>query len=628
MRRKSQQKKSKKSVEQSKRLSKKAYDNTYSLEAYREQKAKTYVNPYAKASSPRGTERQYINPYEQTYKKSYSSESYRSSYKSTQTYVNPYSTYNSTSKNSGYSHQKEASHTTRISSKKPLKQEHKLSRQEAVALKKKNQWAYKIRIVGIIFAVIVGVFISIKAIDLFTYPTISYETVKLGMIDNSTKSEGIIVRNEKVYTSTLDGNVHYLTNEGEKVKKEGEVCYVANDKVMTAELKKVEEIDGSIYNIQDKRQNLSNYQTEVNTLNHVIKNEMDSFYKDRNTMNTQSIYSLRNQLDRAVQMRTNIYVNDTTERINDLQSDRMKVMNGIKGTHEVIKSEKVGIISYQIDSFEETLGSKDLEGLNLTAYKEILNKDKSNSNAKSIIQAIKGAPLYKIILDDTWSIVSYVEAEDASKYELGKLYDLYFDNLNIEKVSFKLTVKQEEGKKVKLVFETSDQIGAFLHYRTVNFTIGKQKAQGLKIPLTAIVEKNLIEIPEDFIVTQSHGQGVLRKIGETAEFVPVNVQYTEDKKVYVLQEIDALTALTIGQTIEEPNTHKTYTVGEMRRIQGVYTINGRYAKFKKVTIEMQNSDYGIVSEKESMLKALDQIISNPKSVKEDQLLKYMNIQNE
>lgn len=619
MERKSQQKKQ---IQQAKQLSKRPQDNTYSLDAYRAQKTKNYVNPYEKKSL-HGTaqgNRAYTNTYTQPNKKA---NTYSNPYSSTYT---PYTT--GTKRNSSENAGTQASSQNTLSSKKLIKEPRKLSRQEAVTLKKKHKRRYRMRIMLTVILVIISVYSGVKLLDFFTYPSVSYETVKVGIIDNSTKSEGIILRDESVYASPLDGNVHYLTNEGEKVKKDGEVCYIANDVAMTTELEKVEAIDDSIYNIQDKRQNLSSYQTEVNTLNQAISGEMSAFYKERNITNTQSIYLLRNQLDRAIQTRTSLYVNETTDRIDHLQTDRVAAMNDLNGSHEAILSDKAGIVSYQIDGFENSLEIGQLETLTQANYKEIMNKDRNDSNSKSIVQSVKGEPLYKLIRDEKWYIVTYVAIEDGAKYELGKNYDLYFENLIVEKLGFKLTLKQEEEKKVKLVFETREQINAFLPYRTIDFTIGKQKAEGLKIPLTAIVEKNLLEVPENFVITQSNGQGVLRTIGETTEFVPVNVQYTEEGKTYILQELDKLTALTIGQTIQDPVSKATYMMGEMRTIQGVYAINGRYAKFKKVVIDMKNSESAIVNEEASGLKAMDQIISNPKSIKEDQLLKYMNIQNE
>ena len=215
------------------------------------------------------------------------------------------------------------------------------------------------------------------------------------------------------------------------------------------------------------------------------------------------------------------------------------------------------------------------------------------------------------------------------KLKEGESYDLVFNQINNTRVRFKLSSKleEEEKEKVKLVFTTSDQVVQFLPYRAVEFTIGENKAEGLKIPLTAIVEKNVLRIPQEYKVDQERQQGVMRKVGEVVEFVPINVQYTDDNSSYILQDLSNLSSIQVNQTLSNPESGANFTIGEVQAMQGVYTINGRYAKFKGIEIVLTNDGYAIIKEN-SELKEFDQIISNPKSIKEDQLLKSMNIQNE
>ena len=67
----------------------------------------------------------------------------------------------------------------------------------------------------------------------------------------------------------------------------------------------------------------------------------------------------------------------------------------------------------------------------------------------------------------------------------------------------------------------------------------------------------------------------------------------------------------------------------MQTVQGVYVVNGQFAQFKRIEVAMTNKEYAILTQdKGTKLKEFDQIISNPKNIKEDQLLKYMNVQNE
>lgn len=613
--------------------------NTYNLDEYRNKKS-TAPNPYGAPKSQSTTSNRY-NPYDRvdtprTTKNSKSNKSTKSvsthqtSYTNTyqNTYQNVYQSNYATSKDDYYSGQyKQSMPKTPEVARQEIKQKNKISRKEAEQLRKKRKSKQRNKIILVALMIIVGVYGGIKVADHFIYPTVSYQVVRMGMIDNSEKVQGLIVRDEKVYTSTVDGNVHYLTGEGQRVKKDGEVSYISQDEVASQVMDEIDHVDSSIYNIQDKRENLSEYQTEIYNLNNHITTEIKDFYNSRSLEKTNSVYTLRKQLDRIVQTRTQLYVNEPTDRTENLQQNRLELSSKLNDYQNVVKAEEAGIVSYVIDGYEEALQTSEIEGINFEDYQKLLKGSNPNESNKSVDQTTKDTPIYKLIVNDTWQVVTYLDAEQAMKLKEGESYDLVFNQINNIRVRFKLSSKLEEEEKVKLIFTTSDQIVQFLPYRVVEFTIGENKAEGLKIPLTAIVEKNVLRIPKEYIVDQESQQGVMRKVGEVVEFVPINVQYTDDNSAYILQDLSNLSGIQINQTLSNPESGTNFTIKEVQAMQGVYTINGRYAKFKGIEIVLTNEGYAIIKEN-SELKEFDQIISNPKSIKEDQLLKSMNIQNE
>ena len=55
---------------------------------------------------------------------------------------------------------------------------------------------------------------------------VSYDTVQYGTIDSPNVIQGVIVRDEKVYNTTVDGVISYDVADGEKVKPNTEVCSI------------------------------------------------------------------------------------------------------------------------------------------------------------------------------------------------------------------------------------------------------------------------------------------------------------------------------------------------------------------------------------------------------------------
>lgn len=55
---------------------------------------------------------------------------------------------------------------------------------------------------------------------------VNYDTVQYGTIDSPNVIQGVIVRDEKVYNTTVDGVISYDVADGEKVKPNTEVCSI------------------------------------------------------------------------------------------------------------------------------------------------------------------------------------------------------------------------------------------------------------------------------------------------------------------------------------------------------------------------------------------------------------------
>jgi hypothetical protein len=316
------------------------------------------------------------------------------------------------------------------------------------------------------------------------------------------------------------------------------------------------------------------------------------------------------------------------EDLNNSAAKKIMALDSKMNTLKYIsKAEESGIVSYKIDGQESYFTSEMIDQIQYTMFKEI--QASTTHPAMNSPADTKEMPLYKIVTADSWYIVSYVEAEAGENFRPEQSYQLFFETMDNREINFKLKTKKIEDERVKLVFETNEQIDDFLGERTIVFSIGNKNEEGLKVPLQAVVEQNMIRIPTEYKVQQGEDVGVYRKNGEVTEFVKLNVQYEKDDAVYVFQEIGQLESIQINDLLVHKESGKETKIEQMETRQGVYVINGKIAQFKAIEIHLQNNEYALIKENsQSELKALDKIISNPKSIKRDQLLQHMNIQNE
>lgn len=509
-----------------------------------------------------------------------------------------------------------------------IKKSNKLTRAQIYKNKKRKQRQLMLKIASLMIITTLGVWGGIELKEALTKPKVSYQVVKTGTIDNSKSMSGLILRNEQVVYAQDEGNVQYVMSEGEKVKKDG-LVYVIVDEEQLAQTTQVEnEIDEQIYQKAEDRKDISFYQDQIYNLDEDVKADMDLFNDNRYESTTHYVYVLRSQLDQNISKRTSIYTQEQEERKENIANLKVQIQANIDQYRLGITAPQAGVVSYKLDGQETDNALEVIQKMAYDQYNSMIKN--SNMSYLNKTMVTKDEPIYKIILDNKWYIVSYVDVSQDEAFKEGENYLLDFTGTTSKQITFKLASKKtEDNKRIQLVFETNDQIGSFLDFRYVDFSIGNKSVTGLKIPLQSIVEQNMLKIPNDFCIENEGKIGVYRKVGEVTEFVPISIQYRKDDSIYVRQDITNSSSLQVNNSIVNPQTGTSYELTEIETKQGVYVINGKVAQFKTIEIELVSGEYAIIKFGGStQLKEMDKIISNPKSIRIDQLLQDMNIQNE
>ncbi len=511
--------------------------------------------------------------------------------------------------------------------RRDLQKRNKLSKAQIERNRRRRQKRFRNKLILIMLLTTVCVWSVLKIKEFFTKPEVSTQIVNTGTLDMSEAFEGIIVRNEKVYTSEVTGTIQYNIGEGEKIKKEGIVYAVISDESHLAEVEsEKEQVDLQLYNAADKRKDISYYQDEASVIAEDFSSKMENYYKNINMPTTDYIYALRGQLDDNVKDLTELYTKEQNVLNTTVGEKANSIASNLEKYKSVQKTSESGIISYKMDG-EEGLGYEQIGKLDYSTYNKIFKKTATENLVKTYVE--KDEPVYKLILDNTWYIVSYVGTEKNEVFKEGENYTLSFETLNGGEISFSLVSKVEEGNKLRLVFKTQEQIGQFLNMRQVHFSIGNKDESGLKIPLKAIVEQRLLKIPVEYKIEKDNKVGVQRKNGEVIEFIEIKPQSEQQDMMYILQDVGNLNGLSVGSKLINPVSGGIYAIEDFETAQGVYVINGKIAQFKKVDIYVQNEDYAIIRNNgSSQLKEKDKIISNPKNIRMDQLLEDMTIKNE
>ena len=129
---------------------------------------------------------------------------------------------------------------------------------------------------------------------------VNYDTVQYGTIDSPNVIQGVIVRDEKVYNTTVDGVISYDVADGEKVKPNTEVCSIKDQAAVASMESDLEKIDNDIMDVQDKRDDISIYSDDINKDNQQIKKIVDDSAINFATLNLEDVYELKTNIEKQM----------------------------------------------------------------------------------------------------------------------------------------------------------------------------------------------------------------------------------------------------------------------------------------------------------------------------------------
>lgn len=496
----------------------------------------------------------------------------------------------------------------------------KLTKAQRIALQRKRKRQRILRLSGALVATVGILWLSVMLIRFFRSPALASQVVKTGTLDTSTLFDGVVFRSEKVIVSEDEGYVKYIAEEGEKVQKDGTIFMLIDQENLALTEKEKEEFEQQVYDKAADNEALSTNQDERYALDKEIKDKIETYYNNRYEPSTSYIYALRSKLDSSVTNRTDLYLSE--QKLTEFK-------NSLEATMEQYQTKKVttesGIISYLMDGVETKNALQTIQNLTYHTYSQYRKANPTISLAPNPIHVDE--PIYKLIFNNEWYVVTYING-NPEKWVEGKKYDLHFEAINNERVTFTLLSKKTEGKRTQLVFKSTNQINHFLGARAVQFSIGNKSTSGLKIPKSSIVELNLIKIPRDYLFTQDEVSYVLRKGSKKTEAIPLEIKKSDESFVYVIQDVTKDELIQLKDVLVKKGTDNTYTVSESIVVSGVYVINSQVAKFKEIEIIAENKEYVLVKASvKSSLKEMDKIIVNPKRIKNDQLLEGMKIKD-
>ena len=445
--------------------------------------------------------------------------------------------------------------------------------------------------IGIIIFLILFIYITINIYIYFTKEHISIYEVQEGYNTMDSQITGLVLRDEQIVTTEKAGYVFYFQKEGARVAK-----------------------SSSVYSIDDST-NIMDYITSSDDIMTLSSDNSKQFqYEIKKYHSLYSDYDFSYVYDFRADVESTMIdiLNDTMiEKGMQIGED-----TGFQFTYEVFRSNTSGIVSYNMDNYENI--TKDLITKDMFDIKNYQNTALRTSDMVSI-----NTPVYKLVTSELWSIILPLTNEQYEKLQNKDRVDFTILNDGFDtSAPFAIFTNPLDSSYYAEI--TMDRhMSNYLDYRFVDIELHLENAQGLKIPLSAVTTKDFYLVPLSYFTEggNSNEQGLIREEydKDTGDvkliFVPADIYNQDD--IYGYVDTNQFSPNTWIQSTDGNRYQLTTT----DKLTGVFNVNMGYAVFKRIETLYQNEAYCIVDKNTSYgLSLYDHIALDSNTVVEQKII--------
>lgn len=423
--------------------------------------------------------------------------------------------------------------------------------------------------------------------------TITTYKVSSSNINHNITASGVALRTETEVKSTQSGYMIYFVRDGEKVSKGTPVCTV-------------DSTGNVISSIQESGENEEGNTLFTDADYSDIRETIDTYKTSYTDVQFSNLYNFKSQIESKVM-----------ELASEAMMDQIETGGtSVSSTLESIVAPESGAVTYFTDGYE----NKTPDNLTKSDFNQA-NYRKTSLKSGDIMNT--GSTVFKICTDENWKIVCDITEEQANT-----LYDRNSSTLrftvNQEPMEFTAKydlIRRSDGYSLVLMMDK--YMIDFINDRFLSVEIILDRYEGLKVPNSALVEKETYKIPLTSAATSTDASSVsvsVRRTDENGNTVTVSVSpviYTEDDSCYYVdesdfQETDVLVPADGSQQVPVLSL-------ERAKVTGVYLANEGVAEFTEVTVRKKEDEFSIIQSGES-LKEFDNIVLDASSVSENQTL--------
>lgn len=303
-----------------------------------------------------------------------------------------------------------------------------------------------------------------------------------GTLEDAIKADGVIVKDEKIYSASVGGSVTYYCEDGAKVKA-GQLVADLNTDTDSAQInKQIAEIQKAI----DLKKNNSNGNAAALSQESLVsfENEIQASILDNDLS---GVYNIVGQVNNNsdITSQEGSYEQYDVQQLEAMKSGLAKSISTHKVTYY---SDRAGLITYKIDGLEDEYKFENV--LDMTPSSAV--KREYTVSDKSQMESVAGNEgIFKIIRNFDYYIAATVDNEKAKLFEENKYVKtrILSDGEQHEVWGYIKKINYGSEQSV-LILYFDDYFYKIYDKRYVNLELITDIYEGLKISTKALTQLN------------------------------------------------------------------------------------------------------------------------------------------
>ncbi|MCL2399451.1 MAG: hypothetical protein FWC91_06885 [Defluviitaleaceae bacterium] len=405
----------------------------------------------------------------------------------------------------------------------------------------------------------------------FNTPEIPVEMVQLGSISAPVIIEGIIIRDETVYTANRNGFVQFYVNNFSRVRPQERVASIQNIGAVTHIREYISNAEENI--LGTIRGNQSAADPNIQRINTQIRNLMDQRLSRNIRLNMAEVYALRDTIVQHVDIRNQMIFNNLESNAWAEQNINYRFLNDqLDANLSYIRINNGGIMTSIVDGFENYLTFDNMYYLTREETRQNVDFDQIFHRREIAF----GDDAFKIVNSNRWYIAAYIPNELVENFETGDMYNIFIEGRR-EPLDVHIHHMVPGIQETFVIFRSTRYMLDFLETRSIFFRTTDVLQRGLMVANTAIIEREYLMIPLPAIHEGNREYVIL--VNDSGDR-QIHVVVTDSDDYYAFVPTHHASNLGVGSVLRnsfDPET--TIIISDERIVQGAFRVNTGIAAF-------------------------------------------------